>query len=133
MEQINFIEGQQPIGKVHACRVSQRGFQEARDRLRRANRDLGETAAFIAASLTTVTAVEAVINLATGTEISSKSILRIAFDIYLVLIMLILVWGFFRARNAVRRRMQAEKEIDQAKKGIFEFCPGEQWPKPEES
>jgi hypothetical protein len=45
------------LAKAHACRSSKRILEQANDRLKRANRDLGETAAFIAASLTTVTAV----------------------------------------------------------------------------
>jgi hypothetical protein len=51
-------------GNAHACKACQRVYQQACDRLKRAERDLGETAAFIAASLTTATAIEAVINIA---------------------------------------------------------------------
>ncbi len=52
-------ENQPSRGKVHACKASQRGYQQACDRLKRAERDLAETTAFIAAALTTVTAVQA--------------------------------------------------------------------------
>lgn len=123
---------QQSIGKVHACKASRRGYQQASDRLRRANRDLGETAAFIAASLTTVTAIQAVISIANDKLGLSRDILQLAFNGYIGIFILILLVGAVRANNALRRRAKAEKEIDQAKKGIFEFCPTEQWPKLEE-
>jgi len=52
----------QPLkAEGHACKASLRGHQQARDHLKRAERDLGETAAFIAASLTTVTAIQAAV------------------------------------------------------------------------
>jgi len=120
---------QQPLGTVHACKSSQRILQQAGDRLSRANRDLGETAAFLAASLTTVTAIEAVINIATEKIGIPKEILQIAFKDLAVLFLGILVWGVVRAHNAIQRRARAEQDIDQAKRGIFEFCPTEQWPK----
>jgi hypothetical protein len=125
-------ESQQSIGRVHACRAYQRGFQQERDRLRRANRDLGETAAFIAASLTTVTAVEAVINIAIDKIGLSRAILQTAFNVYVAVFALILLWGAIRARIALRKRAQAERDLDEAKKGIFEFCPEDQWPRFEE-
>lgn len=125
-------ESQQSIGKIHACKASRRGYQQASDRLRRANRDLGETAAFIAASLTTVTAIQAVISIANDKLGLSRDILQLAFNGYIGIFILILLVGAVRANNALRRRAKAEKEIDQAKKGIFEFCPTEQWPKLEE-
>jgi hypothetical protein len=125
-------ESQPTRGRVHACRVSQRGLQQAHDQLTRANRDLGETAAFIAASLTTITAVEAVINIAIDKIGLSKDILQVAFNVYLLAFALIFIWGAVRAQSAMRKRARAEREIDQAKKGIFEFCPEDQWPKLEE-
>jgi hypothetical protein len=63
-EKVKLEENHQSKGRLHACKASQRGYQQACDRLRRAERDLAETAAFIAASLTTVTAIQAVISLA---------------------------------------------------------------------
>ena len=125
-------ESQESIGKIHACKASQRGFHEAGERLKRANRDLGETAAFIAASLTTVTAVEAVINIAIDKLDLSKDVLQVALNAYIAIFMLIILWGAFRARNALRRRSLAERDIDQAQRAIFEFCSDKQWPKPEE-
>jgi hypothetical protein len=104
----------------------------ARDCLRRANRDLGETAAFVAASLTTVTAIQAVINIANDKLEFSKDILHVAFDGYIMILVLIFVWGAFRANSAIRRRARAEREIDQAKKKVFDFCPIDEWPKVDE-
>ena len=118
--------------RIHACKASQRGYQLACDRLKRAERDLAETAAFIAASLTTVTAIQAVISLARDKLELSKEILQLAFQGYVAIFLLIFVLGALRIRGAIRRRTQAEKEIDQTKKGIFEFCEPPQWPKPEE-
>jgi hypothetical protein len=123
----------QPLrGKVHACKASQRGYQQACDHLKRAERDLAETAAFIAAALTTVTAVQAVISLARDKLELSKEVLQLAFQGYIVVFILIFLLGALRIRWAIRRRTQAEKEIDQTKKGIFEFCDLPQWPRPEE-
>ena len=124
--------GQQSRGTVHACKVSQRSLQQATDRLQRANRDLGETAAFIAASLTTVTAVEAVTNIAVAKIGLPTQLLQIAFGVYVLVLGLIFIWGTIRARNSLSKRSRAEQALDQAKKGIFEFCPMDQWPKPEE-
>ena len=118
--------------RIHACKASQRGYQLACDRLKRAERDLAETAAFIAASLTTVTAIQAVISLARDKLELSKEILQLAFQGYVAIFLLIFVLGALRIRGAIRRRTQAEKEIDETKKGIFEFCEPPQWPKPEE-
>src|SRR6266498_3317042 len=109
-------ENHQSVGRIHACRASQRGFQQASDRLKRANRDLGETAAFIAASLTTVTAVEAVINIAVKTINLSKDILQVAFDVYIAIFVIIFILGALRTQNALHRRAKAEREIDQAKR-----------------
>lgn len=125
-------ENQRSRGSVHACRASQRGLQQAQDRLRRANRDLGETAAFVAALLTTATAAEAVVNISIEKIDMSKEILQGAFGAYSAVFILVLVWGAIRGSRAIRRRAQAEKDVDQAKKGIFEFCPGDQWPMSEE-
>ena len=117
------------LGDIHACRSSQLRFWHARDCLRRANRDLGETAAFVAASLTTVTAIQAVIGIANDKLELSKGILQAAFDGYIVIMILIFVLGAIRANNAFRRRARAEREIDQTKKGIIDFCPIDEWPK----
>lgn len=125
-------ESQPSRGKAHACKVSQRSLLHATDRLKRANRDLGETAAFILAALTTATAIEAVINIAVTKIELSNEFMQNAFKLYIGIFVLIFLWGTFRCAGAIRRRAQAEREIDQAKKGVFEFCPGEQWPKPEE-
>jgi len=124
--------GRQSKGQVHACKASQRNLQQATDQLRRANRDLGETAAFIAASLTTVTAVEAVINIAVEKIGLAPKVLQAAFDVYILLLVLIFAWGALRMRGALSKRSRAEQDFDQAKKGVFEFCPVEQWPKPED-
>ena len=131
LEQIQPEGSQQSTGRIHACKASQRGFQQASDHLKRANRDLGETAAFIAASLTTVTAIQAVISLAKAELGLSIEILQMAFNAYITIFILIFVLGALRARSALRRRAKAEREIDQTKKGIFEFCPMDQWPKTE--
>jgi hypothetical protein len=121
-----------PKAKIHACKASQRGYQLACDRLKRAERDLAETAAFIAASITTVTAIQAVISLAKDKLELSKEVLQLAFQGYVAIFLLIFVLGALRIRDAIHRRSQAEQEIDQTKKGIFEFCEPPQWPKPEE-
>jgi len=115
-----------------ACRNSQYRFWQAHACLRRANRDLGEAAAFVAASLTTVTAIQAVISIANDKLELSRDILHVAFDGYIMILALIFVWGASRANNAIRRRAQAERELDQAKKKIFDFCPIDKWPKVEE-
>ena len=130
----NFQQGekQEPLVNARACKASQLSLEQANDRLKRANRDLGETAAFIAASLTTVTAVEAVINIAVDKIGLSKQILQTAFDGYIAIIVLIFVWGLVRTRDALHKRARAEKEIDQAKRGIYEYCSIERLPKPEE-
>ena len=120
------------LGDLHACKNSQQRFWQARARLRRANRDLGETAAFIAASLTTVTAIQAVISIANDKLGLSQNILQIVFDVYIALLILIFVWGAIRANHAIRRRARVEREIDQTKKGIFDFCPVDEWPKDDE-
>ena len=123
---------QRSLGEEHACKASRRAYEQACDHLRRAERDLAETAAFIAASLTTVTAIQAVISIAKDQLELSKEILQVAFQGYATIFVLILFLGAMRIRGAMQRRTRAEKEIDQTKRGIFEFCPMEQWPKPEE-
>ena len=129
---LTFEENNESKGRIHACKASRRGYQLARDRLRRADRDLGEAAAFIAASLTTVTAIQAVISIARDKLELSREVLQLAFQGYIAVFILILLLGALHVRSAIRRRAQAEREIDQTKKGIFEFCPMDQWPKPEE-
>ncbi len=128
-EKARFEEDHQSKGKLHACKASQRGYQQACDRLKRAERDLAETAAFIAASLTTVTAIQAVVSVAKDKLELSKEVLQLAFQGYVVIFILIFVLGALRIRGAIHRRTEAEKDIDQTKKGIFEFCPPENWPK----
>jgi cytochrome c biogenesis protein CcdA len=143
MEQVNYIrsngsqraqpqENHLPKVKIHACQASQRGYQLACDHLKRAERDLAETAAFMAASLTTVTAIQAVIGIAKDKLELSKEVLQLAFQGYAAIFLLIFILGAVRIRGAIRRRTQAEKDIDQTKKAIFEFCDPQQWPKPEE-
>ncbi len=132
IEFIQLEENPQSRGRVHACKASQRTLQWAEDRLKRANRDLGETAAFMLGLMTTVTAIEAVINIADNKIHISSLYLQIAFDVYVVVFLLILFLGGLRSFDAIHRRSQAEKEIDHAKKGIFDYCPEEQWPKFEE-
>ena len=123
-----------PLGQIHpskaeshACKASLRGYQQARDHLKRAERDLAETAAFIAASLTTVTAIQAVITVARDKLELSKEILQLAFQGYVGVFLLILLLGALRVSHAIRRRTQAERDIDQTRKGIFEFCDPNQW------
>jgi hypothetical protein len=116
----------------HACKASQRGFQQATDRLRRANRDLGEAAAFLAASLTTITAVEAVINLAVDKLHLEEAFLQLAFDVYIAFLIGTVVLGVLRFAVVLSRRAWAEKEVDQAKQAIYQYCDVGQWPKSEE-
>jgi cytochrome c biogenesis protein CcdA len=144
MEQVNLVranhgtqqaqtqENHLPKAKIHACKASQRGYQLACDRLKRAERDLAETAAFMAASLTTVTAIQAVVSIARDKLELSRDILQLAFQGYVVVFILIFLLGALRIRSAIQRRSEAEREIDQTKKGIFEFCEPVQWPKPED-
>ena len=117
---------------THACKASQRDLQLATDHLGRANRDLGELTAFIAGSLTTVTAIEAVINIAVDRIGLATSILHLAFDIYIGFLVAILILGVLRFGVVMRRRARAEKAIDRAKRGIYEFCPVEEWSTREE-
>ena len=122
----------QTRAESHACKASLRGYQQARDHLKRAERDLAETAAFIAASLTTVTAIQAMITVARDKLELSKEVLQLAFQGYVAVFLLILILGAFRVSHAMHRRSQAERDIDQTRKGIFEFCEPEQWRKAEE-
>ena len=138
MELINvrpmtFGENHRSRADSHACRAYQHVYEQARDHLRRAERDLAETAAFIAASLTTVTAIQAVITLGNDKLELSKNILQMAFQGYVAIFLLIFLLGGVRLRNAMRRRTQAEREMDQAKRGMFVFCPIEPRPQPDET
>jgi len=127
---------QQLLGENHqsktdgrACKASQHAFQQACDHLKRAERDLAETAAFIVTTLTTVTAIQAVITIAKGDLELSTEILQLAFLGYTVIFVLVFVSGGVRIRNALRRRTKAEQEIDQAKRAIFQNCDLDRWPK----
>ena len=96
-ENVRREEGQQSKGKLHACKASQREYQLACDRLQRAERDLAETAAFIAASLTTVTAIQAVISIARDKLELSRDVLQLAFQGYVAIFLLIFLLGAFQA------------------------------------
>jgi hypothetical protein len=117
---------------AHACKVSQRDLRLATDHLGRANRDLGELAAFIAGSLTTVTAIEAVINIAVDRIGLSSVILHLAFEIYIGFLVAIFILGILRFGVVMWRRARAEKAMDRAKRGIYEYCPTEEWSTREE-
>ena len=131
-DQFRLDESLNSKGNLFACRDYQRCLQEATDQFKRANRDLGEVAAFIAAALTTVTAVEAVINIAVKTIGLDHNILQVAFDGYIAFLAVTLTLGSLRFASVLYRRSQAEKEIDKAKKGIYIFCHTKEWPKAEE-
>src|SRR5512142_1428421 len=96
MPQFHLDQSLDSKGNQFACRDYHRSLEEASDQLRRANRDLGEVAAFIAASLTTVTAVEAVINIADGKIGLAHNILQMAFDGYIAFLAAILILGSLR-------------------------------------
>lgn len=117
---------------AHAAKASKRALQQANDHFRRANRDLGELAAFIAASLTTVTAVEAVINIAVDKIGLAREMLRTAFDGYILFLAVLLFVGSVRFGLIMYKRARAEKEIDHAKQLVYKFCPPDEWPKLEE-
>ena len=123
------VENHQSRAEVHACRASRHAFQQAYDHLKRAERDLAETAAFMVTSLTTVTAIQAVIAIAKGDLELSTEVLQLTFLGYTVIFILIFILGALRIRAAIRRRAKAEREIDQTKRAIFEYCAPEQWPK----
>ena len=72
------------------------------------------------------------INIADSKIHIAPEYLKMAFDLYIALLGFILIAGALRSWGAILRRSQAEREIDQAKKGIFEFCPGDDWLKTEE-
>ena len=92
-EKVQLEKSQPSKGKQHACKASQRGYQQACDRLKRAERDLAETAAFIAASLTTVTAIQAVISVAKEKLELSTQVLQLAFQGYVVIFVLIFLFA----------------------------------------
>jgi hypothetical protein len=54
---LTFDENHRSKADTYACKAYREGYEQARDHLMRAERDLVETAAFIAGSPTTVTAV----------------------------------------------------------------------------
>ncbi|HSJ86221.1 MAG TPA: hypothetical protein VK909_03355 [Anaerolineales bacterium] len=125
-------ERMKPPANLVAYRNSKRRLEWASDQIARANRDLGEMAAFIAASLTTVTAVQAVINIAIDRLGLAKEILQIAFNTYLGILIFILVVGSLRFIRIMYRRTRAETEIDRAKQRIYEFDEVKDSLKPEE-
>ena len=127
VEMLTFGQNHSSKAEGHACKASLRGYQQARDHLKRAERDLAETAAFIAASLTTVTAIQAVITVARDKLELSREILQLAFQGYVAVFLLILILGALRVSHAIRRRTRAERDIDQTRKGIFEFCDPSAW------
>jgi hypothetical protein len=122
-------ENHQSRAGIHACKASQHAFQQACDHLKRAERDLAETATFIVTSLTTVTAIQAVITIAKDDLELSTEVLKLAFLGYTVIFTLIFLLGGARIHAAIRKRTKAEREIDQTKRAIFERCPPDQWPK----
>jgi hypothetical protein len=74
-EDIGLEINQQSLGNKHARKAYMRLYHHACDQFKRADRDLGETAAFVAASLTTATAIEAVMTVANDKLGLSKDIL----------------------------------------------------------
>ena len=124
-------QNQQARAEVYACKASLREYQRARDHLKRAERDLGETAAFIVTALTTVTAIQAVIAFVHEKLLLSVEVLRLAFLSYLTIFIVLFMLGTLRISSAIHRRAKAEKEIDQTKRAMFDFCDTDQWPKPE--
>ena len=132
VEKLRSDERMKPPANLVAYRNSKRRLEWASDQIARANRDLGEMAAFIAASLTTVTAVQAVINIAIDRLGLAKEILQIAFNTYLGILIFILVVGSLRFIRIMYRRTRAETEIDRAKQRIYEFDEVKDSLKPEE-
>jgi len=122
-------ENHQSKADMRACKVSRHAFQQACEQLKRAERDLAETAAFMVTSLTTVTAIQAVIAIAKTDLQLSTEVLRLTFLGYTVIFSLIFILGALRIRAAIRRRTKAEREIDQTKRAVFEYCSPDQWPK----
>ena len=102
-------EAPEVLAYTHACKASQHAL-----------------------SLTTVTAIEAVINIAIEKIGLPTEILHTAFDIYIGFLAGILILGALRFGAVMRRRARAEKEIDQAKRNIYKFCPMPQQHKVEE-
>jgi len=131
-EKLRSDERTKSTANLVAYRNSKRRLEWASDQIARANRDLGEMAAFIAASLTTVTAVQAVINIAIDRLGLAKEILQIAFNAYIGILIFILLIGSLRFVRIMYRRTRAEKEIDRAKQRIFEFDDVKDSLKPEE-
>lgn len=131
-EKLRSSERTKSTANLVAYRNSKRRLEWANDQIARANRDLGEMAAFLAASLTTVTAVQAVINIAIDRIGLAKEILQIAFNTYIGILIFILVVGGLRFVGIMRRRARAEKEIDRAKQRIYEFDDVKDALKPEE-
>jgi hypothetical protein len=131
-EEIQLEEIEQLRVGAHAGKGAKRALQQANDRFRRANRDLGELAAFIAATLTTVTAVEAVINIAIDKIELPRELLRTAFDGYILFLAVLLLVGGVRFGWIMHKRARAEKEVDHAKQLVYKFCPPEEWSKLEE-
>ena len=131
-ERFQRAESLKPIDNIRACRTSRQKLERDTDRLNRANRDLGETAAFVAASLTTVTAVEAVINIAVDRINLGQEVLRAAFFVYIGLFAAIFIWGAIRTLIALHNRAGAERDVDQAKRGIFDYCGEDPLSKAEE-
>jgi hypothetical protein len=131
-EKLRSDERMKSTANLVAYRNSKRRLEWASDQIARANRDLGEVAAFIAASLTTVTAVQAVINIAIDRIGLPKEILEIAFNSYIGILIFILLVGGLRFVGVMRRRARAEKEIDRAKQRIYEFDDAKDRLKPEE-
>jgi hypothetical protein len=131
-EKLRPDERMKSTANLVAYRNSKRRLEWASDQIARANRDLGEVAAFIAASLTTVTAVQAVINIAIDRIGLPKEILQIAFNAYIGILIFILLVGGLRFVGVMRRRARAEKEIDRAKQRIYEFDDAKDRLKPEE-
>jgi uncharacterized membrane protein YcjF (UPF0283 family) len=113
------------------CRRAQRDYRLALDSLARARRDLGETAAIMAATLTTVTAIQAVISIAVDRLALPIDYLQWGFYVYIAVIVLIFLVGIIRSLFAFRRRGRAEREMDRAKAEIFIQCSQDLWPEPE--
>jgi hypothetical protein len=80
-------------------------------------------------SLTTVTAIQAVIAIAKGDLQLSTTVLQWTFLGYSLIFSLIFILGALRIRGALERRTKAEREIDQTKRAVFEYCSPEQWPR----
>jgi hypothetical protein len=79
-----------------------------------------------------VTAIVAVINIAVDRIGLATEILHLAFEMYIGLLAGILILGFLLFAVVLQKRTRAEKEMDRAKKGIYEYCPVEEWSAREE-